>query len=423
MKHWWILLPSTLLMACASHTPSPQALPEPSVTYLQQGDRTPASAPTIYWKKDIRSIEVNAGGGVYPIAFNVQKVMEWKEQQPYSDFEYQKRPYADPGVCEEYRCSGKVQGQSAQWDAFFKATTSAQKAKALADALQGIGEVSSQSLIKGGYFRHGITSWDNLVAEIDRAKDAKVITGSVAHAVKVRYKTENIASLGYQVNSCQKNTYSCIEYGERLEKVPVTKFREVTQQRVIEQMTRNFQLIVEGPILQNFEKDVININVGNEIADVTVSYNNVKTVYKTEVDVKDGVIKLTGVDRIKSNLPNSVLRGGDLYYKKGGTEAELTLTVEPSFIPVNDEKNRNDQLAMTYVVKRCKQNWFGFCKGDFVSEPAKFYNVTQSNFTIRIPIAVDERIQVDYMFGRVNSLYYNDKGTTLMNSDKVNRNR
>ncbi|MBX3039180.1 MAG: hypothetical protein KF789_00560 [Bdellovibrionaceae bacterium] len=422
----WVLLPlaAIFVSACASK-PAPEAPPaesSPQVIYLKEGDRQPAGEPTIEWERDARDIEVNAAGGSYTAVFNPKKVMKWVESVPYQDYETRWVPVERPGTCERYVCRNDATNESPSWNRFFRASSRADKIKALSDAVKGIGEVSAEKLVSGRYFTSKPRSWNAFVNEIDRAKNNGVLPSNIVYNVTVKYKADNMTSLGYEANSCSVEQYSCIIFEDKLVQFPVTRYRSVTRQKVMEERRREFQIFVNNPILQSFETDLITVQVGDQDGDVSIHYPDAKTIYQHQIDLRAGRITFTGVDRVKLPLPRTILRGGDLAFRKGSEEAELNLSVDAKYIP-EAQSGGNDQLVIRYVIGRCKQNWLGYCKGDFVMDQPMYAQVTGSQVYLRIPISQNERMQVKYSFARMNSRFYNDQYTPEVESSKINRNK
>ncbi|HRO66658.1 MAG TPA: hypothetical protein PL182_03735 [Pseudobdellovibrionaceae bacterium] len=425
MKSWALWPLAVIFVSACASKPQPAAPPGengPQVIYLKDGDRQPAGEPTIEWEKDVQEIEVNPAGGNYSAVFTPRKVMKWVESVPYTDYESRWVPVERPGICERYVCRDDAQNESPSWNRFFRAGSKAEKTKALADAVKGIGDVSAEKLVAGRYFSSKPRSWTAFVNEIERAKNNGTLPSNIVYNVTVKYKADNMANLGYEANSCSIEQYNCTVFEDKLIQFPVTRYRSVTRQKVMEERRREFRISVNNPILQNFETDVISVQVGDQDGDVSVHYPDAKTIYQHQIDLRGGRITFTGVDRVKLPLPRTILRGGDLTFQKGTDEAQLNLAVDAKYIP-DAQNDGNDQLVIRYVVGRCKQNWLGYCKGDFAMDQPMYAQVTGSQFYLRIPIAKNERMIVKYSFARMNSRYYNEQYTPEVESSKVNRNK
>lgn len=414
------------LVACASSKPQPSTVklerePTPGLITLKEGDRTPAGEPTVGWVKDTQQFSISPEGGTVSLTFIPRKVMTWDETVPYTLYESRLVPYSYNGTCERYICTSGADKQSPFWDRFFRVKNRTDKIAALGEAIKGIGEKSAEALVERKYFSRKPASWAEFEREIERAEKNGVITGSVAQAVLQKYKADNLSALGYEPSSCTLEPYSCVRYGERLEQVPVVRYRQIQKEKILEQRPRAFLIRAINPILDSFEKDELSITVGVDDNDIVIRSGESKTVYRSRIDLAGGLIELTGVDRLRSQLPAAIVRG-DLDYNKKTLNAELKLSFDPRYvvIPKNDG---DDQLVIQYVVGRCRQGFFGWCKSEEQEEAPRFHVAKSPQVMIPIPMEKNERVWVRYSVARLNSKYYFEDYTFPVQTSAVNRNR
>jgi hypothetical protein len=326
----------------------------------QETARKPSSEvqgkPTYHWEADTLKIPVTAGA---TIDHNFK--VTYKH---YATYVTKEKAYQDvPKLITEWQtvtqgvlvCDEKAgTGKSQYWDAFYTAPA-AQKPKALAKAIEGIGELSAGKLIKAGFFREKPRSWSELQNEIQRAKDSNVITGSVAYSVVYKYRQENMTKLGYNTQATglckiELETYSYPV--DKWIKVREETTKLVTHSDLIDTDVKNYRIKISGQKLQTFETDMLVFSFDHATNVITLAqaaYNSYS------VSFSGNTIIVVGTARKRIALPNDVIVPGATLEASNGM-AGFSALVNQTYIP---KTVQDGKLYSIIQVRSCKKGLFG----------------------------------------------------------------
>ncbi|MCM2280558.1 MAG: hypothetical protein NDI61_01780 [Bdellovibrionaceae bacterium] len=423
MKHLIWLAALGLVTGCSSTPTQPDGyhagltvytpVPEGNVTPLRPGDRTPAGTPRLFWAEQSKDIAVGPAGGVTHFGMTIERVQQWEEQEAYTDTRWVTKTFWEPGVCSDWDCSqSQGGGSSPLWDAFYSATRD-RKAKALADAIQGVGMASAEKLIAANVFHRKPRSWEAFKDAIRSAERAGYINKDIVYQVTVKYANENLVNLGYTQTSCRPYTYSCELLVEKSVQETFTNYRTVTRSSVVESFPRRFEVVVRDPKLQPFEQDLIRVTAGREPSDVRVSADSY-TRYSQQMSVQSDVtrVELVGQERIKVGLPNAAVTRSS--YQLRGNTPVFTVAVDPKYIP---QAAGNDQLVIHYRVRSCKTT-LGIC-GRKTDSEQMVHPVTGTETNIEIKNVKGLKSWVIFSLSRKNSPWYNDSPLAERETDDV----
>lgn len=423
MKRWFIVTALLALSACSSSPTRPDgyhagvAVHEPAPDThnyrLQPGDRAPAGVPRLFWAEQSRDISVGPAGGAVQFPLTIERIQQWEEQEPFLDTRYVTRVFWEPGTCSDWDCSkSQGRGSSPLWDAFYSAPRE-RKAKALADAIMGVGEPTAQKLIAAGVFHSKPRSWESFKDTLRAAERAGHIKKDIVYQVTVKYANENLVNLGYSQTSCRPYTYACDILVERVVAEQFTNYRTVTRSNIVETYSRRFEVNIRDPKLQSFEQDRVRVTAGREPNDVRVSVDGY-TRYDQKMAVQGDVarLELVGVERIKTALPNAVVSRAS--YQLRGNTPIFTVAVDPKYIP---QAGGNDQLVLKYRVRSCK-TILGIC-GRKTDSTEMLQPISGAETNIEIKNVKGLKSWVVYSMVRLNSPWYNDSPLAERETDDV----
>ena len=384
---------------------------ENKVSYFEKFDRVPSSEPIFSWEAIVEGDKPNfsvGSEGAHKI-FNVtlNHLASWEDKVNYRGMCQVPGEIATSITFYDYDCKAESSGSNPLWNNFFHAPKE-DKAKALADAIKGVGEVSAKALIKAGYFHSKPKSWDEFKSELKNAADAEVIKKSIYTAATTQYGADNLQGLGYTMASCKTIKKTELLFVEGIIDQPCTKTRTEIHKKIIESKYEMAEVYVKNSVLQSFERDMINFSVeGNGEMTVTGEpYNRYEL--SREVQGKTTILNLEGVERNRVNLPYEALLKTDLQPR--GSKLEFSFSVDSKFIP---NKENADQLVLQYVIKSCNKGW-GMCSvmnRDEKTSETKYAVVNSSENTVLVDIPNNRRAWIEYKIQRRNSKFYNDKFT------------
>jgi hypothetical protein len=311
--------------------------------------------PTYHWEADTLKIPVTAGATIdhdFKVTYKQFASYVTKEKVvqdvPKLITEWQ-RVTQGVLVCDEKAGAGKSQ----YWNDFYSAPA-AKKPAALAKAIEGVSTLSAANLIKAGYFQQKPRSWSELTEEILKARDTKVITGSVAYSVIYKYRQENMTKLGYNTQA----TGLCRIEVETYD-VPVEKWinvKEVSEKLVnhsdlINTEVKLYRIKISGQKLQAFETDTLVFSFDRETNAISLA----QAAYNTySVSLAGNTIKVTGSGRKRIDLPRDVLLPGATLEASNGV-AGFSALVNTNYIP---KSAQDGQLYSIIQVRSCKKGLF-----------------------------------------------------------------
>ncbi len=385
--------------------------PEPNVRLLQPGERVPAGEPRLYWTEDHRDVNVGPQGQQVELAMNLNYVHEWEETVMVRDTRWESQLVWEAGMCSDWDCSQTGGGGSSPlWDAFYSAPRN-QKAKALAEAIKGVGEPTAAKLIAANVFHSKPRSWEAFKNAIKSAARAGHIGDDIVYQVTVKYADANLVALGYTQSSCRPYSYACQTLVEKLVQVPYMRPDVQLRRTVRETHPRMVQLIVRDPKLQAFEQDRVRVTVGRDPGNVRVQVDGY-TRYNQQMSLQGDVarVELVGADRIRVGLPPSaVVRAG---YQLRGNAPIFTLAVDPRYIPA---PGTNDQLVLKYRVRTCK-TILGIC-GKKTETAEVMQPITGPETNVEIKDVKGLKSVVIFSVARKNSDWYSDEFTAERETD------
>ena len=411
-----LLLPTAFLALACTHgatqvASQPATFDDRDFTIeVGPSDRKPAAAPELLWRKSEYAVNVKASGGEASYEAVVKQVQRWEEQVPFTDTRYVTVDKWVRDVCWDWQCPDGS-GQSDAWNAFYSSKKEL-KAKALSDAIKGVGDSTAQKLVARGYFNAKPRSWDAFKAEIRRAEQAGIIAKDAAFDVIVTYRNENLENLGYAPGSCTAYSYECDVFKRGvLEQQTFTNYRTETREQVVDTVRRQIMVRVEQPQVQNFETERINIVVGKDPTDI--SYSSNLTRYDIRIAPAEGNltrVQLIGQERVRIPLPPTALVGNSGKIAKAAQNvAQFSAQVQPQYIANGSDPN--DQLVLRYTVHSCKTSLFalGSCVKWTYNSPVQEVKVSGTNPTVNITMQPSHNLlEVKYTIARRNSRWYND---------------
>jgi hypothetical protein len=358
-----------------------------------------ASEPTVAWERQTQSVTVtpDLSGVTQNFQIEIPQVMRWQER--VETIVNENRLVEVEGWCDGLDCPDSGNGKSPAWDRYFSAPGNA-KTRALADAIKGVGEVSAEKLIRGGFFHSKPRSWKAFVAEIDRAVSGGAIDSRVRYEVVVRYRSENVENLGYAAGACRPYSYRCMKWENRLVPVPRVSFED--RHRVLQTHMRSFNLTVNNSRLQHFESEKVEVTAGLETDDVSVQAGPFN-LYQRSISHNGNVtdVVLTGIKRNFVAIPKGVVLGA-FVVKQGGPN--LSLAVDAKYIPA---PGTTDRLLLRYVVEGCKLSFTGYCTfSKYKAVDQGEAQVTQPTSLIALKVPANHKVRVRYAVARLGSSWY-----------------
>lgn len=365
------------------------------------------SRPVYFWEADTLKIPLNAGDSVnqyFNVKFNQYSSYEMKETVEKIIPRVVTRWVE--GSSAIIVCSPKEGiGRSKYWNAFYSAPAS-QKAQALADAIDGIGNASAKALIQADYFRLKPRSWEDFEREILRAYRNNVINQLVEYQILYKFRQENMTKLGYNTQSsgdCSLVVQTYVYPQEVVvnEKVKVEVI--VPHRDLISSETRQFHFEISGQKLQSFEQEMLIFSFNHDTNQVTLApaaYNN----YSVSFDGQN--IKVEGASRKNINLPDDVLiRGATLETSNG--VASFTAPINKKYMPKNASQG---YLFVSVEVYSCDRGMFG-CSVLHRNERKEVPAVIQPNLATglvnyKFPISPGRKFWVRYWVNMASSPWY-----------------
>jgi hypothetical protein len=199
-------------------------------------------------------------------------------------------------------------GTEGDWKNFFN-VPKPQKARALADAVLGIGLPTAERIVELNLLDHKPRSWDEFKRLMKRIDDDYLQTG-FSHEVTVTYGRENMRNLGYDTGNCHyewKTEYYWVEKKYVIGSIPARK---------------DFRVEIRDSILLRGESERITLSYNglqDSLKDVDSSYNRYRS---SRVEEQGRVTYRLQGERIRATPPNhAVIR---LAKEGGRVAAELT---------------------------------------------------------------------------------------------------
>jgi hypothetical protein len=393
----------------ASNGTDKETFTELSQPFVNNVERKPSSEivsrPRYYWEADSLKIPLTAEATInqsYNVKFNQFSVYDVKQQvekivpQVETRWELIQNSVL---VCDEQSGTGK----SPYWNAFYSAPP-AKKAAALADAIEGVGPVSSAALVKHHYFAQKPRNWSDFREEIQRAARNEVINKNVEHQILYKYRSENMAKLGYNTQLsgvCKLETESY--YAPRVNRRVIVD-EIITHRDLITTEFRNYQVRISGQRLQSFESEMLILNFDHDSNQVTLSqaaYNNFS------VSFEGSLITITGISRKAIKLPENVFTGAAFLEGSGG-KARFSAPINRMYVP---RTSADGQLLVSVRVYSCKQGFFGGCSitnRDERTHETAIKDVTPGSGYVnhQFSISPGRRYWVSYWVYAANSPWY-----------------
>jgi hypothetical protein len=301
-------------------------------------------------------------------------------------------------TCNRVDCStSSGDGSKGNWNNFFSAPR-AEKPKALADSIKGVGVPTAERIIAAGFFKSKPRSWGEFSQEIVKSESALIrqgYQGRFSELVLEKFGEENSKSLGYYLeNSCQIVTYPC------------TVFEEIETEIFVYNIERKVEVKVENQVLQSFEKDSYKIKVGMDPREIEVTtaggYNNYSFVVNA---ASAGFISITLKGQGRKGVPFP-LSASSVSLANDSNGLKIVGQVESQYLPSGDDAAST--LVMVYKI--CRINWFGGC---FSTVIINNQVITGAAFEIKIPgsaLRNNTKYKVWYTLKRVGSKYYSLNG-------------
>lgn len=387
-----------------------------TTSFTTDGDREPAG--TLKWEGDSTAVRIQPGGGSYDVTVSPRQVESYQEAYNYTCDMY---TWGNT-TCYDYECKSGA-GSSDLWNAFYKAKKN-DKAKALANAITGVGVSTAQKIVDAGTFGSKPRSWKEFQDSIGDVYKAGVITADQYREILGTYADQNRANLGYASEGCVPVSYSCVKYGLFSVTNGCTGYQ--TKERTVSVNTLNIQVNVQDPKIQSFETDSLTVSATQDYSTVQISQGDKSQYMMLDKNVGNNgmAMSLKGVSRNMIDLPSSALQGV-AFNDATGQSLSAIVTVDPKYIGQGEDKLMIE-LQLTYC--QPPSNW-GFFRGDCQGKDAtakttleKIYRtISQAQSTIAIPqnIPKGTRIWVSYAIHRENSPWYNNKAVAQVSNVKL----
>lgn len=337
-----------------------------------------------------------------------------------------------PGSCTAtrgyYTCQGEGNGTSEAWDDFYESRTSEQKAKALREAIKGIGEVSAEKLVASGYFNRRPRSWSAFEAEITRAADLGVITKTVATMTIQNYAAENAKNLGYTAGAiCSFTNLDCQPAQVNETFVPCKKLEKTQQTRVVQTRNATVQVDIANSVLQRFETDSFDITVNENNGKIgltgkSTNFNNYSFASSDNLENSNVRISVQGVSRRLVALPSQVYTSSPRVGRNASGKLVVSFAVDPKYLPGSSQSG--DTLEAVVTTRTCQKGLLGCKFGTKMvqagqSQVFKVTN-TQSVLNLDMSSVAGLLIEADVELRRVNSPYYSSNNRALSTTQRFN---
>jgi len=309
-------------------------------------------------------------------------------------------------TCSQVDCSDTTgDGSRGNWNGLWSAYSRADKVRALAASVKGIGRSTAEKLIDAGSFRYRPESWRQFSAHIRSSEQTLKAQGynyNFAENVLGQYGAENAINLGYNTgNACQTRYYDCT--------IP----QEVTREEFYRVVPVTVEVVATNYLLQSFETDRAEISLSiepfnsNPVVSASFSgHNNYQALQSNEYGRTK--ITLQGTGRILNRLPSDAVNVVSLTSDSMGLS--MLVSVNGNYLPRGDGASR---LIMQYEV--CRTSWVGTCYE--VALPARDVELNSTSQSIRIEggnIKRGSKYYVRFKAARINSMFYDSK----LNSSK-----
>lgn len=416
MKILWLgLLAGLVVLGCTHSDVQPNPGKE-NVYYLKPGEREPAQAYDLVWHPAVFTLNVTRSSESFNASGKITQEMVWKETVTEYENKWVEKEREVPGICSRAMCP-QASGQSELWTAYFNAPKE-KKADALAKAIEGIGDISAKALVEKGYFRTKPRSWEEFANEIDRAAGAGVIRKNVATMVVENHQAENINKLGYKMEACTIQKYSCDKtITERvLQRIPHPK--TVEKRRIVQQRPVDATIKVNGAKLLSWEKDQLMIVIDEEgHASIDGSGFNRYQITKQSGFANNIYLDITADGRVLRDLPgNVVLR--DSYEVIGG-KATFSVELDPKYM-VEAQNDPNAQFVIDYQVNVCEYGWSGTCGfSSWKKISATTAVLTSPRTTVTVDVPVKNKSYIAYRVSRQSSDFFNSKPTYERSTESI----
>ena len=258
------------------------------------------------------------------------------------------------------------------------ASTNAQKADALADAVQGLGKEYAAALIKARYLTSTPSGWNDFKRQIEAATAAGIIKPVHQTQILTTYNYDNHIRLGYYFDTtpqtkvvyepCQVITgYQQVPYGSH----PETQATTVTTKVGV--IARNVSLnVAAGAVLMPWESDSLTLTFGdvNSISASEARYNGYSVTmsesiqsienYNGTVEKVNTTINVNPIGRKRPDA--SVL--GDLVKTSvlsvnGGLSTFTTLS--DTMRNIAAVRSTRGDVTLVSELYSCKLNFLGAC--------------------------------------------------------------
>lgn len=425
--------PLILMLGCQSKAPKmdsadfkanvPYVAPVKTVEF-KESERKPAGEPDLRWVPATVNIQVRRDTSVVNARAEVNQVLSWNEVIQVESIENRLKMIEKPGICEDLKCTEGGRGKSEAWNAFYSAPKD-KKAHALAEAIKGIGKVSSEALVAspGRYFEKKPRDWDDFAREIRRAGDSGVITKAVVTQVLQTYKHENAAALGYAGGSCKIETRSCTLWVEVMVPEKVYVNQTVRREKIRDVRTFNVSAQVRLQRLLSTETDNLQVSI-NESGFATTSsvsgrYNSY-SVTSSPVSENQTGITLVATARMMREMSSNAVRRDRFELVDG--QPLFGIELDPEYLP--NEEDPGSQLVLEYSLVTCKRVWTGNCAmfgSDKRIEFKKTVIVNQVKTGIPVSIPFDRRGWIVYSLSRFNSSFFSSSPSSERATDALNQ--
>jgi hypothetical protein len=414
-----VILSLTAMLSCSTYNQptksvGPDALAEWSVPYtntetLRKPSSEVTSKPTYHWEADTLKIPLSAGTPIdqkFNVKYTQYAVYDMVEPvlTDTSHFETRWTHTATPVlVCDEKAGTGK----SEAWNAFYSAP-GAQKAAALAKAIDGVGNSTAIKLVKGNYFNSKPKSWHDFEVVIERAAADRVIEESAEYDVLYKFRQANMEKLGYQTQVSGACQMVIVDHKEPTQ-VWITSSayvnKTVTHRDVISSETKAYELKVSGQLLQAWEHDMLVFSFNhdtNQISLAQAAYNN----YGIAFDGR--VITVKALSRKLVNLPTNVFPAGATLESSNGS-ASFTAGLNPAYLP---STTADGYMMVSVQVHSCKKGLFAgscavFGRDEKIEQKAVKQVSRQASLAKHVfPISPGRIYWVNYWVNMQNSPWY-----------------
>lgn len=324
-------------------------------------------------------------------------------------------------VCDDVGFNGKM-GKGL--DAFYQAPKS-EKAKALDDAVKGIGLESAKILIKRGYFGGGRkkpANWAEFSEIIESATLENAELRNLSYEVLDKYGTENQENLGYYSRKyCRVERYPALVWekfmNQREERYVENEWRTVEQRDPFKTVSKEFTVQGTGGKLLKGESETITVNFDGmtySLPTQGLSRYNTYTVKRAFEDNATGKVTFVLEGQRKAITPDNTLSVSP----RLGSDAKLKVT-DSGF----DRDGSGQGIIHYKVMQRTPSSrlfGFGGPKDEVLSEGSAPLSLDSD--TTEVPLKVsrgkDTQVWVEYSLQRTDTQFYNTNQSETITTDK-----